>query len=412
MSKGWHKESYKHYLAGKGVKSYDIKSYLAHVKKQPDVGAQPVRAQLSPEISNSKNIRDYVANLTAKEIKRFGPYIVIDLKYRGMRGLVFIDKSNNSVKIFSRNLVPLDEFAIKYGKDIVEGINPKVKNVLLDTELFALTKDGRVLPQQDVIGFVKNPLDDKYNNIAGVAEVFDIVEVNGHDVRDLPTKERKKLINEVVNKNAKAVKIGESWYVANDPKQLKKYYDMVIKQGHEGLVIKNPEASYFYGKHHEKSDWIKMKNAETLDLRLKGLEAWPRGNKPFMFYKHLELAAEDSNKVIRADKGIPGSGFDFKYFEDLTKRYIKLWKEGKIKAKNNKMVVVSPKYAKIYKTSRVPYELNIPKQYSQIYEIHTEEISKDLTPAGQKLVAVRDDKKKADTLSDIRNVRNNFYGVR
>lgn len=414
---GWRNESQRHSMSSRGIKTGH--QYLSELKKRKEgeYFAQPIRASVDvKDLKTTRDIIDYVSTITHDKVKRWGGNrLIIDTKYRGIRGLIIVDPKKQKVDIFSRNLKPLNKFEKKTEDKILKDLSKYVKDdTIFDAELYALDKNGNALPQHTVTGYIKNPNDPKYKDFRTLIEVFDVVVVNKKDVRNLPLRERKKLLEKEMDFEGKVMYTAETKETKNTKQAIEKELREVIKEGGEGVVVKDPESKYFYGK-PKKAPWIKAKNIDTIDLRMKSISKYPEDKagekKPFRYYRHMELVPEDDpNHIIGADKGVPGAGFDGKYFESLTKKLLEMVKKGQAKAIGS--VPVEKKYQKIYSRKTVPKTIVLPKSRQPIFEIITEEVSKDLKPSGQKIVIQREDLKKADTKKTIKQIYKSFYKQR
>jgi bifunctional non-homologous end joining protein LigD len=80
--------------------------------------------------------------------------------------------------------------------------------------------------------------------------VFDILWLNGRDVRDLPLVERKKILRKVIPRKSSSV--GRVSYVDRDALKL---FELVKKRDPEGLVVKRKD-----GKYSERTLWYKVLN--------------------------------------------------------------------------------------------------------------------------------------------------------
>jgi len=411
--KGWTNESMRHALARRRIRTSN--QMLSDLRRRPEGEklAQPRRANPDPQLLlTKKDLIQYVASITAEQVKKWNGTIIIDTKYRGIRGLVVVNPKTGRVDIFSRNLKPLDKFEKKHRDQILKDLSPYItSDTIFDAELYALDKNGNVLPQHVVTGYIKNPNDPKYKGLRTLIEIFDVILVNQRDIRNLPLKTRKKLVELGLDYEGRVAYSAEFSTGKNTEKRIEKRLRSVIKEGGEGIVVKDPESEYFHGK-PKTPPWVKAKNIDTIDLRLKSISKYPAGkDKPFNFYRHMELVPENSpNHVIGADKGVPGAGFDNQYYINLTKHLLNLVKRGKARGVGN--VSVNQTYQKIYGRKIVPKTIIISRAHQPIFEIITEEMSQDLKPAGQKLVGERPDKVRADGMSELRRIYKSFYKQR
>jgi len=360
--------------------------------------AQPIRVQPSREILNNKDIIKYLSSITEKEIKKWGKRkVFMDVKYKGVRSIILIDMPEKKIKLLSRTLKTktYEKFLNKYKKEIVNGIkwSNVSGDVILDGEIFAYGKNKEILSQAEVTGFARNP---KNKKIEPKIEVFDVLMVNDKDIRSLPLKERKKKLEKIVGERS-IIEIAKSYYLS--PRKIKGLFSRVLKRGHEGLVIKDPDSKYISGK-SDKLHWIKLKKADNVDLELKYVSAWPRG-KLFKFYKHWVLVPRDKEThEIKVDKAVRAAKMDYEWYTEFTKEILKNIDKFKTSGK----VKVHPDYVSIYRKNYIPEKIIIPKGKRIIVEIFSEDWTNTLKPSGPKIIGIREDKKEADTMKDIGDV--------
>jgi len=115
----------------------------------------------------------------------------------------------------------------------------KDTDAVLDGEVCALDGDGRPA----FYNLMKR-------QCQAVYYAFDILWLNGRDVRDLPLVERKKILRKVIPRKSSSV--GRVSYVDRDALKL---FELVKKRDPEGLVVKRKD-----GKYSERTLWYKVLN--------------------------------------------------------------------------------------------------------------------------------------------------------
>jgi DNA ligase-1 len=119
--------------------------------------------------------------------------------------------------------------------------------------------------------------------------VFDILYWNGQDLTGLPFRKRREFIERLIAPLAQTVLpvpllLSQGWEVSS-LQDLKKWYQYFRNQGHEGLIAKLPDSVYSLGKRTQ--DWLKKKEAMSLDLVLSGA-LWAIGDcGPKIFSAYL-----------------------------------------------------------------------------------------------------------------------------
>lgn len=397
----------------KSARKITLQRLMTQMSKKDSKFPQPVRTQPVMEIFTSKDndysIAQRIVKLTAKDVKRWGDLIIADLKVDGARALLIVDPKKRDVRILSRRLKPFKKFREKYKEMILESLSPLVKDQsVFDAELYALSKDGKVIPGHVVSGWIRNPNDEKYSNIKPSVQVFDIVMFNKKDLRGLPLKYRKRLL-EIALRDSGILQVADTRRMKNSSRLIDWLFNSKVKKrGFEGLVLKDPESIYFYGK-PKNNPWKKVKSVDSLDLRLVATEAYP-SDKPFRFYKHWRMSPQDSEMIVKADKAIKAAGFNNDFYIDFTKKLLDKWRRGEIRADESAgMVKVDERFRDIYGVSEVPRKLILGDK-GPIVELFVEKMSETLQPSGTKIVRIRDDKEVADTLEDMLQLKNLLLG--
>jgi DNA ligase-1 len=146
------------------------------------------------------------------------------------------------------------------------------RRVILDGELYALVlQEGRARPgtvyelHAYLTGERRTPLSLRY-------AAFDLLFLDGHDLTQLPFRERRAHLERIVRPLAAfplpipvVVSDGQ---MASSREDLKRLFQFFRGQGYEGGVAKIPESPYHLGRRDRA--WTKMKPEITLDLALIG----------------------------------------------------------------------------------------------------------------------------------------------
>lgn len=396
----------------RGARKITEQKFMTQASKRKHKFPQPVRVQPAMEIFTNKDddytIAQRITKLSAKDVKKWGDKVIVDTKFDGIRAMIIVNPKTKDIRVLSRNLRTLKKFEKKYGSMIADNVSKLVKDkTVVDAELYALGRKGEILPGPTVTGWAKNPEAEKYSGIRPSIEVFDIMVLNSKDVREMPLKYRKRLLEISLRKDDdRVMEFADTRLMSNNERLIYWLFNAKVdKRGFEGLVLKDPNAPMKYGK---TGDMVKVKAIDTLDLRLKAVEAYPR-DKVFKFYKHWIMQPEDASINIKCDKGIKSANMNEDYYIEFTKKLIKRWQKGEVEGEGG-MVHVSAKYKKIYGIAKIPKRLILKK--GSIIEIFVEKMSNDLKPSGQKIVRVRDDKDTADRVEDLVKLRDYLLGVK
>lgn len=393
-----------------------FRGLLKEIRNKPSFFPQPIRTQPNMEMFYEHpewSLSTKIAKATAKDVKDWGPRIVADIKYDGVRGLLYVSPRDKTVRVFSRRMKELPKLENRYEQAILENISNLIKDeTVFDVELYATGQDGKMLPLSTVAGWARNPDPNKYKDLKPSIEVFDIILMNQRDLREMPLKFRKKMIELALKKkDGRILDIADTRLMKNHPRPIEWRFKAVIKGKGEGLVLKKEDSDYFYGKPKgQENPWRKLKAVDTLDLEMKAVEGSPRG-KEFEDYRHWIMVPDDAEEhEINANKGIRAATFDAEFYRSFTLDMIQHWQKGLL-VPQGKMLKVRKDLVPYYGATEVPEKLFYPKDKRMIVEIFAEKITENLQPTGTKIVGIRFDKDEADKIGDIDELRKFFLGV-
>jgi ATP-dependent DNA ligase len=92
--------------------------------------------------------------------------------------------------------------------------------------------------------------------------LFDVLQVDNRDVRAKPLLERKKILREIL----KGTELEVPYTIARSIERITGLRDGAVKEGREGIVVKNPQS--FYG---QPGSWLKLKKFDTVDVFVNGI---------------------------------------------------------------------------------------------------------------------------------------------
>ncbi|MDA0525329.1 ATP-dependent DNA ligase [Methanococcoides alaskense] len=243
--------------------------------------------------------------------------LAIEWKFDGAR--VQIHKNGESVNIFSRRL----ENVTLSLPDIVEAVKLHVKadSAILEGEAVAVDETGAPRAFQDILKRFRR----KYDVEAMVREIpltlnlFDILYLNGEVLMDQSLLRRREQLVSCVD-NCESIKVDEQ-VLTDDEKVVNEIYAAALKGGHEGVMLKNPEASYSPGKRGK--NWLKKKPImETLDLVVIGAE-WGYGKRANLIGSYA-LACHDPEDGTFLPIGKVATGFSDEQLVELTEVFSEL----------------------------------------------------------------------------------------
>ena len=229
---------------------------------------------------------------------------IFEIKYDGYRLLG--ETGEARVRLISRNGNDLSrvfpEVALALGKLPYRG-------AVLDGEV--VVNDAEGLPSFQLIqkrGRLRRESDIARAAVALPATyyAFDLVALEGHDLRGLPLLERKRLLREVLPS------IGPVRYSEHIPEQGVAMFEHVAGLGLEGIVAKRAESIYVGGRSRS---WQKIRVVRTADFAIHGFTEPSAGTSGF---GALHLACRQEDEFVYA--GRVGTGFSERLQEELGER--------------------------------------------------------------------------------------------
>ncbi|NGX31334.1 MAG: hypothetical protein K940chlam8_00700 [Chlamydiae bacterium] len=188
---------------------------------------------------------------------------IYEKKFDGIRCLAVCKEG--SIKLYSRNRNVLNA---QY-PEIVQALKKMGKrNFVIDGEICAITSKESSFSALQRRMHVKS-VENVKRKVPVKYFVFDLLYVNGYDVKKLPLIERKKLLkkslrfNNLVKYTAHRVGMGES------------YFKTAQKQGWEGIIAKRADSTY---KSRRTTDWLKFKCSNQQELVICGFTK-PQGSR-------------------------------------------------------------------------------------------------------------------------------------
>jgi ATP-dependent DNA ligase len=91
--------------------------------------------------------------------------------------------------------------------------------------------------------------------------LFDVLQVDDRDLRPKPLMERKKVLREIL----KGTGLEVPYTMARTSAKIVELRDATVKEGREGIMVKNPQSTY-----GQPSSWLKLKRFDTVDVFVTG----------------------------------------------------------------------------------------------------------------------------------------------
>jgi bifunctional non-homologous end joining protein LigD len=259
------------------------KNWLILRKRDEDGAAparEPARRRYTPMLAT-----------LAEDVPR-GAGSSFEVKWDGYRALAYLE--GGDATLISRNGNDLTARFSSVAKEVVKAI--KTPDCVLDGEVCALDESGRASFSAMQQGKPGTPI---------VYYVFDVLEVEGEPVIDLPLVERRKRLERLLDKRNRTVRLSETF---DDGRAL---YEAAKQQRLEGIMAKRLESRYFPGKRTR--DWLKIKTHGEQELVIAG---YTKGTgRRASSFGSLVLGYYRGNELVYA--GNVGTGFNSREIEKL-----------------------------------------------------------------------------------------------
>jgi bifunctional non-homologous end joining protein LigD len=215
---------------------------------------------------------------------------VHEIKFDGYR--VQVHLRDAAVKVFTRRG---NDWTNRFRKIAADAWHINAGSAIIDGEVVVPAEDGAT-----DFSVLQNELKGRSKKIVMVA--FDLLYLNGYDLRKVPLFERKALSNKIIAETD--IQFSESFEV--DGAEM---YKHACKTGLEGVVSKVRDSRYVSGR---VNDWVKKTCAQRETLSIAGFAL--DGNK----WDGLYLARQKGKELIYAGK--VDHGFDTASAKDLRAR--------------------------------------------------------------------------------------------
>jgi bifunctional non-homologous end joining protein LigD len=204
-----------------------------------------------------------------------------------------------AVKVFTRRG---NDWTNRFRKIAADAWNINAGSAIIDGEVVVPAEDGTT-----DFSVLQNELKGRSKKIVMVA--FDLLYLNGYDLRGLPLIERKALLKKIISKTD--IQFSESFEIAG-----REMYKHACKTGLEGVVSKVRDSRYVSGR---VNDWVKKTCAQRETLAIAGFAL--DGKK----WDGIYLGRRKGKELIYAGK--VDHGFDTASAKDLRARLKPLIRE-------------------------------------------------------------------------------------
>jgi DNA ligase 1 len=214
-------------------------------------------------------------------LERLGGTAVFEAKLDGAR--VQIHRAGDAVSIYTRSL---DDVTERLPEVVEATLALPVTDLIADAEAIALRPDERPHRFQVTASRFGRSVD---INAARASQplsvfVFDLLHLDGADLLDQPTSERIAALDAIVPEAHRVDRL-----ITDDADAAKRFLDITLAAGHEGVMAKSLAAPYEAGRRG--AGWLKVKPVHTLDLVVLGVE-WGSGRRTGKL-SNIHLGARD-----------------------------------------------------------------------------------------------------------------------
>jgi bifunctional non-homologous end joining protein LigD len=265
----------------------------AGVARRATSGAEPRKSKKSAAAAPMPHdVRPMLATLVDKPFDRQG--WIFETKWDGYRAIAEI--TDGKVRLYSRNQKSFD----KRFAPVVESLKSLGHDALLDGEIVALDDGG-----QSHFQLLQNYQKTGRGNL--VYCVFDLLYLDGKDLRPLPLLRRKEMLAKVLGKHPQVML---SEHVEGDGKA---FFKAATAHGLEGIIAKDGASIYREGiRSHE---WLKIKTHRRQEAVIAGYTE-PRGSRKAL--GALVLGVYDHGNLTYV--GHAGGGLDSSDLESMLAR--------------------------------------------------------------------------------------------
>jgi bifunctional non-homologous end joining protein LigD len=219
-----------------------------------------------------------------------------EIKWDGYRSVAIVEKS--STRLISRNNLLFDQFS-----PVNEILGGWGINVVLDGEIVAINDKGTA-----DFGALQN-----WRNAKGahlVYYVFDILWYEGHDLRNLPLKTRREILDAVLPGGNEMIRPSQIFEVGGI-----EFFEAAKRMGLEGIIAKRADS--LYTSDGRSRDWLKVKAKRRQEVIIAGFTRNAGTEKNF---SALALGVYDGRDVLRYI-GKVGTGFNERVQKEIMKQF-------------------------------------------------------------------------------------------
>lgn len=230
------------------------------------------------------------------------PDWIFERKLDGVRLLLF--KHGDDVRLLTRNR---KDRSSAYPELVGALARQSVDDIVLDGEVVAF--DGRQTSFSRLQGRMQlqDPDEARRTGIAVYGYLFDVLHVDGRDLRDLPLRDRKRVLRAAVDFE------DPLRFTAHRNEDGEEAYRQACRDGWEGLIAKRADSPY---RSSRSKDWLKLKCVAEQELVIAGFTD-PQGERIGFGALLVGYWSEDGDDRSFRYAGKVGTGYDHETLREL-----------------------------------------------------------------------------------------------
>lgn len=240
----------------------------------------------------------------------------VDGKLDGIR--LQAHRDGDDVRLFTRSL---DDITDRLPEVVEAVLALPAQQLVIDGEAIALDPSGRPRPFQETASrtMSSSGVDALRAQVPVTPYFFDLLHLDGVDLLDAPTSERFDRLAALVPESALVPRER-----VRSAEQAQAFFDRLVADGHEGVVVKAPSSPYAAGRRG--AGWVKVKPRHTLDLVVLAVE-WGSGRRRgWLSNIHLGARDPESGGFVMLGKTFKGMTDEMLTWQ--TARFTELATEG------------------------------------------------------------------------------------
>ncbi|GIW59762.1 MAG: hypothetical protein KatS3mg087_0828 [Patescibacteria group bacterium] len=262
-----------------------------------------------------------------RQFRKWGE-VVAQFKYDGFRTQMHLDRKQNLVRLFSRNLEETTHAFPELRAALLSQVD--AESVILDAEAIAyLAESDEFLPFQETTKRRrKHDIEEVAEKLPLRAFVFDILYLNGESMLEKPVNERMKILRAVIKGEVEEeiLIVSESRIIAQS-EELQLMLDEALTKRLEGVVLKKVDSPYEAGARN--FNWVKLKHTasshmrDTIDCVVLGY-IFGRGKRTTFGVGALLVGVYDKNRDMFVSISKIGTGLADREWIEVRERCDKL----------------------------------------------------------------------------------------